>query len=241
MNSPHSATTVATALTPVGGTVRIEVPGNHRARPWASMFWLTGSAANGLDMRMHTGSPGSCADAVSDMGEPAARYSFRHAGGDVEVVQTKGGLAAVSWTGGHNELYYYLRNHDIDVQQVEQLLRLLHLSDSADGLVVRPRIGHGLRTRRLAMFTWIEGLMHVGVFHLLHHAQMLPTWRGLGTASGGELWQQQDASGTGRRLLLGTPTAVVEIGPDDEADPSVADAAVGMLAEYRDVPLKADA
>jgi hypothetical protein len=196
------------------------------------MFWLTGSE---LDLRLHTGSPGACADAVADTGEPAARYSFRHAGGDVEVVQTNRGFAAVTWTGGHNELYYYLRSHDIDVQDVGQFLRALDLSDSADGLVVRPRLGHGLRARRLAMFTWFEGLMTVGMMHKLHHSQLLPAWRGLGTASG-ELWRQGD-----NRLLLGTSTAVVEIGPDDDVAQAAADAAVGMLAEYRGVTLKADA
>ncbi len=238
MNSPQSATTVATALTPVGGSVRIEVPGAYQARPWASSFWLTGS---GLDLRLHTGSVGTCARSLSDSGEATARYAFRHAGGDVEVVQTGIGLAAVSWTGGHNELYYFLRNHDIDVQDVGQLLRAVDVSDSPDGLVVRPKRGHGLRARRLAMFTWFEGLMAVSVMHLLHHAQLVPKWRGLGTASGGELWQQEDPSGTGRKLLLGTPTAVVELAPDPGAEPTVAGVAAAMHAEYRGVELKADA
>src|SRR5687768_7860282 len=98
MNSPQTATTVATALTPVGGSVRVEVPGQYPVRPWSSVFWLTGP---NLDLRLHTGSPGACADALSDMGEPNARYAFRHAGGDVQVVQTRQGVAAVIWTGGH--------------------------------------------------------------------------------------------------------------------------------------------
>lgn len=232
MSSPKNITSVATALTPVGGSVRVEVPGPHQARPWASSFWLTGS---GLDLRMHTGTVGSCAGSVVEMGEPTARYSFKHAGGVVEVVQTGQGIAAVSWAGGHHELYYYLRNHDIDIQDVGGLLGALDLSDTADGLVVRPRKGHGLRARRLAMFTWFEGLMTVGVLHLMHHAQLLPTWRGLSTASG-ELWRQDDT-----RLLLGTPTAVVELGPDDGQAQAAVDAAVTMSADYRAVPLQADA
>ncbi len=216
--------------------MRIEVPGRRRIRPWSSSFWLTGT---GLDLRLHTGAIGGFADAVAELGEPAARYSFRHAGGQVEVVQSKQALAAVSWTGRHHELYYYLRNHDIDVQDVGQLLRAVDVADSPDGLIVRPRLGHGLRARRLGMFTWVEGLMIVGMFHLLHHAELLPKWRGLGVASG-ELWRQEGPSG-GPKLLLGTPTAVVELGPDDGAEQAATDAAAAMGAEYRGVDLKADA
>lgn len=228
--------TVTEVLTPVGGTLQVVVPGNVRHREWASLFWLTGSQ---FDRRLHTGSPGSCAKALSDSGPPSGQQRFSHRGGEVSVTGTADRTVGVCWTGPHHELYYYLRSTRPDVDEAASFLGALDITDSVDGIVVRPRRGYGLATRRLQMFTWFEGMFAMSVFHGAQHAQLLPAWQGH-PVTGGELWRQAGSHGQ-PMLLLATSSAVVTLNPDPgqpALDRTLA-AAGALIAEYRGVQMGA--
>jgi hypothetical protein len=144
------------------------------------------------------------------------------------------GETVAAWRGPWHELHIARTGPRQAPESFTRVLDALILTDTADGLLIRPQSTRAVTFEPFTVFADFLGFGHLQI-QRPHEAEItVPDWRGA-PARSGEIWRRSLTGGeeTGRArqeaLILASPTAVCELvpGPLDTPD---SDAAAEFLA-----------
>ncbi|MQA26897.1 MAG: hypothetical protein GEU94_15875 [Micromonosporaceae bacterium] len=185
---------------------------------------------------------------VCDRGSPE-RFAARmtdvavHPHHDADVMlayDTTLGESMAAWRGPWHGLLTGRTGPRPQVESYTRVFDALHLTDTRDGLLVRPRSARQVVFEPFTVFKEIPGIGDLRI-QRPHEAEVsLPTWRGA-RARDGEIWRKPftDEGEVPRArpevLILATPTAVVELipGPEDTEDSAeAADFVAGLAVSW---------
>lgn len=193
---------------------------------WAFMIWVSSWRGS---FRIHTGSRGAeesahAAEKLTVLPREATQNGNRLV--SLEVPERAG--TTMVWQGRFHEISLYLQRTDVPMEFLAHAAQQLDLTDSPDGIVVRPAKGSGVQLNHVLGSNVIADLCGVDV----RDARSTP---GLLSASGksvrgGRMWRsdQHDADGrvTNRRVLIAndsTLTTLTPFDPDDVRLPALAE------------------
>jgi hypothetical protein len=130
-----------------------------------------------------------------------------------------------AWRGQWHELHIHRTGPRPSVESVTRVVDAFILTDTPEGLLVRPRAPRQVTFEPLVVYRSLPGVGSLRVQKPHESGITVPTWRGA-SARTGEIWRKPftDGGELGRAraevLILATATAVSELipGSDDTAD-----------------------
>lgn len=134
-----------------------------------------------------------------------------------------------AWRGRWHSLLTSRTGPKPAVETYSRLFGAFALTDTREGLLIRPRSPRKVELTSLLVYKEVPGIGDLRIERPHDTLVSVPSWRGA-TTRGGEMWRRPIANdgdvprARSESLILATPTAVVELiaGPDDTPDETTA-------------------
>ncbi|HEX8630748.1 MAG TPA: hypothetical protein VF755_21525 [Catenuloplanes sp.] len=131
----------------------------------------------------------------------------------------------IGWEGLHRDLMTGGAGAPPSLQSVVEMLDVLNIAESPDGLVLRPLAGSGTVLWGMSGKQFVPGAGSVTIYPKRESSALVPTEPGLKVGSG-EVWSkslQVDGASRGRVFLHAGDTGVAIVRDDRDADLKVTD------------------
>jgi hypothetical protein len=185
---------------------------------WSHILWVHGRSGS---FRMHSHPRGS-AEIMAEQDHQSRPVTVREASWErhrllAQEHQSVGGTTLV-WQGDFNELSTYVHGIDVPLEVLVDRLKLLDLTDTQDGLVVRAALGTGTTVSYGLAANFIADLCGITV-RPVESVPDLPA--GGHPVQGGRVWRDEayDRGRLSRRLILiANESALTTLSPFNPED-----------------------
>lgn len=203
---------VSERILAIDGTwLEVVRPGAAPAVPWAFRAWFT---HGGQTTTLASAPVGTVAG--SPLADATIVAEARHPGGRLlalaDRANTEHPMTTLVHESAHHEIYTAVPGFDVPLDALVDLLAPLDVSDSPDGIALRPRVPSLTALEAHLGASYVPDLASVEVYLNQAGRMSLPGNRGA-KVFGGELWRE------GRTLTLANASTLTQVEPL-EATPS---------------------